>query len=458
MANEEHLAILKRGVKAWNAWRQKNPGIRPDLCGAVLRGTALRRADLYLCRAVLNEADLSDTGLRGANLSGADLHEADLRDADLRAVDLHEANLGAAVLCGAVLFRADLTAASLTAARLTAADLTGVSLRGARLTAADLFRAKLLEANLSGAYLTGADLTAADLTGVSLRGARLTAADLFRAKLLEANLSGAYLTGADLTGADLTGADLREADLTRVVVARTVFAEVDLSATKGLETVKHDRPSSVGIDTLFRSGGKTPEVFLRGCGVPETLIANLPALLENPKFFSCFISYSHADREFARLLYKRLQDERIRCWLDEYERNPGGPPDRTMVDAIRHYDKLRLYGKLVFCCSQTALKSWWVEMALISWWGEKEFTRGVKKEEDYRLSLIIPVDLDGYLFDEVCTGRVADYFKQRKVEDCTGWKDHDQFEAAARRIMNALRTDSGHPPPPEPKLRKARSR
>ena len=31
MANEEHTAILKRGVREWNRWREENPEIHPDL-------------------------------------------------------------------------------------------------------------------------------------------------------------------------------------------------------------------------------------------------------------------------------------------------------------------------------------------------------------------------------------------------------------------------------------------
>ena len=31
MANEEHLAILRQGVEAWNKWRHRNLGISPDL-------------------------------------------------------------------------------------------------------------------------------------------------------------------------------------------------------------------------------------------------------------------------------------------------------------------------------------------------------------------------------------------------------------------------------------------
>ena len=36
MANDEHVAMLKKGVDAWNAWRSKTPDIRPDLRGARL--------------------------------------------------------------------------------------------------------------------------------------------------------------------------------------------------------------------------------------------------------------------------------------------------------------------------------------------------------------------------------------------------------------------------------------
>src|SRR5690349_9501247 len=37
MANDEHVALLKQEVDVWNAWRQENPDIRPDLIEADLR-------------------------------------------------------------------------------------------------------------------------------------------------------------------------------------------------------------------------------------------------------------------------------------------------------------------------------------------------------------------------------------------------------------------------------------
>jgi hypothetical protein len=50
MANDEHVALLKQGVNAWNAWREKSPGIRPDLRGAGLREEYLRKANLRRAR------------------------------------------------------------------------------------------------------------------------------------------------------------------------------------------------------------------------------------------------------------------------------------------------------------------------------------------------------------------------------------------------------------------------
>ena len=41
MANPEHLAILRRGVEEWNAWRKKHEEVRPDLDHADLSNVDL---------------------------------------------------------------------------------------------------------------------------------------------------------------------------------------------------------------------------------------------------------------------------------------------------------------------------------------------------------------------------------------------------------------------------------
>jgi hypothetical protein len=49
MANDEHVEMLKKGVKAWNAWRLENPTLRPDLSGAHLSHEYLFQANLARC-------------------------------------------------------------------------------------------------------------------------------------------------------------------------------------------------------------------------------------------------------------------------------------------------------------------------------------------------------------------------------------------------------------------------
>ncbi len=67
MANQEHLDLLKQGVKVWNSWREKYPDIRPDLSEANLSGINLSNANLY--RVDLFRVNLSRTNLNEANLS-----------------------------------------------------------------------------------------------------------------------------------------------------------------------------------------------------------------------------------------------------------------------------------------------------------------------------------------------------------------------------------------------------
>jgi uncharacterized protein YjbI with pentapeptide repeats len=207
MANDEHVAILKNGVDAWNAWRDKNPDIP-----LLLRGANLIKADLG-----------------GANLSEADLSAADLLGANLREANLSDADLSAAYLRGADLSRAELGRANLSRAELGWADLRGANLSEADLSEAKLVRAFLDEANLCNAKLSGADLRKADLRKADLGGANLRRADLREANLVAANLSAANLVTADLSAADLGGANLSETDLDRANLREANLREANLS-------------------------------------------------------------------------------------------------------------------------------------------------------------------------------------------------------------------------------------
>lgn len=54
-------------------------------------------------------------------------------------------------------------------------------------------------------------------------------------------------------------AELSGTDFDCAIFGNTILTDVDLSQVKGLETVEHRLPSTIGIDTIYSSEGKIPE-------------------------------------------------------------------------------------------------------------------------------------------------------------------------------------------------------
>ncbi len=131
--------------------------------------------------------------------------------------------------------------------------------------------ADLHEGDLSGADLNGMDLSGVDFRGTNLNGANLGGANLRGANLQGTNLHGTNLRWAILNGVNLTGAELSEAYLGEAYIGETVFANVDLKDARGVDKFIHEGPSTIDHRTLALSG-TLPLVFLRGCGLPDTLI------------------------------------------------------------------------------------------------------------------------------------------------------------------------------------------
>jgi len=327
-------------------------------------------------------------------------------------------------------------------------------LRGAKVFKMNLSRANLSHANLEYAELNvrliHANLIGANLHGATLSGADLSFADLGRANLSGANLAYTNIHGANLVDCDLKGANLKSANLnsTHISGARigwTTFADIDLSVAKGLESVRHEGPSSLGIDTLFKSAGSIPEVFLRGCGLPDAFMMYSRSLLGKAiDFYSCFISYSHADKAFARRLYDQLQGRGIRCWLDEHQLLPGH-------DIHDEVDRgIKLWDKVLLCCSKNSLSSWWVDKEIASAFDKEQ---RLWKESGKKTLALIPLNLDGFMFSKDWDDGKAISIKQRLAADFTGWEtDNDKFEREFERVVRALRTDGGREEAPKGKL------
>jgi TIR domain/Pentapeptide repeats (8 copies) len=306
----------------------------------------------------------------------------------------------------------------------------------------------VVEPDLSGAILHGADLTGADfgpadLIDLNLRGVKFHGATLINAKLCGANLVGADLQGAELRFADFSGANLyntnfRNANLSganfnRAFIGDTAFVNIDLREVKGLEEVLHSKPSEISMSTIFRSEGKIPDVFLRGCGVPEVFIAQIPALLsaiEPIQLNSCFISYSSKDEEFARRLHLRMRESGLRVWFAP-EDIKGGDKLYDQIDRA-----IQVHDRLLLMLSENSLKSKWVV-------AEIRRARQVELRENRRK--LFPIRLVSYetLQEWVCldstTGEdLAEEVRSYFIPDFSNWKNHDDFEKAFARLFADL--------------------
>ena len=223
----------------------------------------------------------------------------------------------------------------------------------------------------------------------------------------------ADLSGSRLDEVNLKAAKLHSADFSEAVAGSTIFAEVDLSATNGLETIQHHGPSTVGIDTIYKSRGKIPEVFLRGCGVPENFIKYMHSLAGDAlEFYSCFISYSSKDQEFAERLHADLQAKGVRCWFAPEDLKIGERFQERIEESIRVHDKLLLVLS---------------ENSVVSPWVEREVQAAFEREDRSGKPVLFPIRVDEAVM-EARQAWAADIRRTRHIGEFGNWREHESYK------------------------------
>lgn len=337
----------------------------------------------------------------------------------------HRTNGGKCLdLDGANLMGRDLSGAFFHYASLVDADLRGARIVGARFSYVTLDSAKFDDALIEGTIFTDAFSN-----NLSLRRTTVS-----HSLLASSIFNGANCLDAIFRHATFSDVDLKNANFRGVQLDSTVFANVNLSGVMHLESVRHNAPSSVGLDTIVRSKPMLSQIFLRGCGIPDAVAQHLPMLvgsMEPIQFYSCFISYSHKDEEFAKRFHSRLEQAKLRVWYAP-EDMAGG---KQIVDQVE--EAIRLHEKLLLVLSDYSMNSEWVKT---------EIRKARDREIRHKHKVLFPIRL--VPFDKIKSWKAfdADSGKDMAVEirefyipDFSNWKDHDVFESEFAKLLRDLK-------------------
>ena len=332
MANMDQVQIVRQGRDAVARWREEHPGEFMDL----------------------NASYMSHIRIPMVNLTGADMRNSDLMGAMLRRADLSDCRLNPIHL-----YRGDVREAKFVGSLLNGANLRGADCRQADFSNADMDRIILSDANLSGANLRGANLSRANLDRANLTGADLTGATLNGAALTRTKLTDAIFKESDFYETVFNSTPVSGADFSGSIMGYTMFQNCDFSGAVGLDAVRHDAPSTLGADTLFRSGGSIPGSFLDGIGSPTTLAEFQKSIIGTQALSGdYFIACSAGDVAFATKLQDDLRANGARCWIFPENARGSALVDRRSTSQEEEIERwIRHYEKLIVVCTSEAFGS-----------------------------------------------------------------------------------------------------
>ena len=177
-------------------------------------------------------------------------------------------------------------------------------------------------------------------------------------------------------------------------------------------------PSVVDNRTLAKTKN-LPIEFLRGCGLPDSVINT--DIVES--YWSCFISYSSKDQEFADMLYNDLQVNGVRCWFAPKDIRIGDK-FRFIIDEAIHETEI-----LLIVLSKNSIQSNWVE---------KEVETAFEKESAKMAPVLFPIRLDDAVL-KTNQPWASDIRRIRHIGDFTKWENSEDYKKAFHQLLIALK-------------------
>ncbi len=152
------------------------------------------------------------------------------------------------------------------------------------------------------------------------------------------------------------------------------------------------------------------------------------------QYYSCFISYSTHDQEFAERLHADLQAKGVRCWFAPHDIR-GGEEIQEQIDSA-----IRLHDRVLLILSESSMNSNWVQT---------ELGKTLKREKDEGKRVLYPVrlvsfeTLQGWQYIDSSGVDLAEKIRRYFIPDFSNWKDHDSYQAAFGRLLSDLKAEAG---------------
>ncbi len=164
-------------------------------------------------------------------------------------------------------------------------------------------------------------------------------------------------------------------------------------------------------------------MFLRGAGVPETFITYARSLVgQANELYSCFISHSSKDVEFAERLLADLRTKGVRCWFAPEDLKIGDKFRSRIDEAIGEFDRLLLI------LSQHSITSSWVE---------DEVEAALERERRENRLVLFPVRLDDAIM-QTEVAWAAHLRQKRHIGSFREWQQQPSYRKAFDRLLRDL--------------------
>jgi hypothetical protein len=293
---------------------------------------------------------------------------------------------------------------------------------------------------LNGIQAQGSYWRNANLIGASISG-DLILSNWYGVNLSLASIQGGFID-AEMRFLRLNNTKFSPYFQDTAINSWTIL-DTDLSTFQRLNTLV-EYPCNIDLKTIEKSSksidgniekAQSLSKFFRECGIPKEIISVFKSWAtegnkkQGTDYYSCFISYNHTDKKFARALHDNLVENGIQCWLDEHQVLPGDDILDQIDDGIRKWDKVLL------CCSEPSLSSPWVD---------REIEKALQKEEELwrknnqKTLVIIPLNLDNHIFS--WKSSKASILKSRLAADFTDWQNNEEkMTSTIAKIVHALK-------------------